>query len=139
MHMHQLRVIPKAITSGASSGSILTLPISASEGAGANTSGKPLPLFADPIVPLGLLKLRDLVRRQLRPVDGQRDLVQLTGESERRLVVVVVDRRAGVGANVQSLVPLQDERNRMLHFLGCDDIPVDLQDTGTALADASVI
>src|SRR5262245_10113859 len=39
-------------------------------------------------------------RRQLRPVDLQRQLVELAGELERGLIVLVVHGRAGVGADV---------------------------------------
>ena len=40
----------------------------------------------------------------------ERQLVELAGEGERHLVVRVVHRCAGVGADVEALVPLQDQR-----------------------------
>src|SRR5262249_39253667 len=48
----------------------------------------------------GLLQALDVVRAQLGPVDVQRELVDLAGKDERRLIVVVIDRRAGVGSDV---------------------------------------
>src|SRR5439155_15108304 len=50
-----------------------------------------------------ILKPLDVFGTQFRPVDIQRDLVQLTGESEWRAVVVIVDRRAGVGPDIERL------------------------------------
>ena len=75
--------------------------------------------------------------RQLRPVDLERQLVELAGERERHLVVLVVHRRAGVGADVEGLVPLQDERERVFHLLGGDFLAVHLEHAGAALADAA--
>ena len=50
--------------------------------------------------------------RQLRPVHLDRQLVELGGEGERRLVVGVVHAGQRVGADVEALVPLQDHRQR---------------------------
>jgi hypothetical protein len=58
------------------------------------------------VVPRRRLKLLDVLRRELRPVDREGDLVDLAGEGERDLVVLVVDRCAGIGADVEVLVPL---------------------------------
>jgi hypothetical protein len=43
-------------------------------------------LLAYRVIPLGLFELLDVFRCQLRPVDGQRHLVQLAGEFEWYLV-----------------------------------------------------
>src|SRR5262245_47384181 len=75
--------------------------------------------------------------RQLRPVDSDGQLVELAGELERHLVVPVIHRSAGVRADVEGLVPLQDKRHRALHFLRGHHLPVDLQHPGAALADAA--
>src|SRR5262249_3697451 len=56
-------------------------------------------LFARLVVPLRLRQLLHIVRRELRPVDRQRQLVERAGEREWHLVIVG-HRRAGVGANV---------------------------------------
>src|SRR5215471_11175417 len=109
--------------------------------------GQPGLALADSIGPpllarrLLLLLLHEplLVRRgELRAVDGQRDLVDLAGERERHLVVLVVDRRAGVRADVQVLVPLENEREGVLHPLARDFRAVDLEDSGAALAEPTV-
>jgi acetyl esterase/lipase len=57
-------------------------------------------------------------RRELRAIDRDRQLVDLAGEAERHLIVSVVHRRSGIGADVEGLVPLQDKRNRAVHLLG---------------------
>ena len=71
------------------------------------------------IVHSGERILNDLVvvLGQLRrpKLDGQ--LVELAGEAERHLVVVVVDRRARVDADVEGLVDRHEERN------GVRDLP----------------
>src|SRR5262249_43910433 len=98
------------------------------------------PLLTHPVVPLGLLHEALLVLgRQLRTVDGQRQLVELAGELERHLVVLVVHRCAGVGADVEGLVPLEDERDRVVHLLGAHDLAVDLEHSGAGLADAAQV
>src|SRR5262249_2534019 len=74
-------------------------------------------LFARVVVPLALLDETFLVLGcELRTVDGQRQLVELAGERERHLVVLVGHRRAGVGTDVEGLVELHDDRDRMLHL-----------------------
>ena len=97
----------------------------------------PLLLLRDAVVALRLLKLLDILGRQLRPVDGQRQLVELTGELERHLVVPVIHRGAGVGAHVEVLVPLQDEGYGALHLLAGHFLAVHLEHAGAAPADAA--
>ena len=62
-----------------------------------------------------LFELLDLLRRQLRTVHLDRQLVELGGQRERRLVVGVVHAGERVGADVEALVPLQDDRQGLLH------------------------
>ena len=93
-------------------------------------------------VRLGLLRHRglqllDVLRRELRAVDLDRQLVQLAGERERGLVVRVVHARQRVGADVEALVPLQDHRDRVLHPLGVDRLAVHLQRAGAGLAQSA--
>src|SRR5262245_42581281 len=52
------------------------------------------------------LKLLDILRRQLRAVDLDRQLVQLGGQREWWLVVGIVHAGQRVGADVEALVPL---------------------------------
>src|SRR5262249_51489924 len=68
----------------------------------------------------------------------ERDLVDLARERERHLVVLVVDRRAGIGPDVEVLVPLKDERDRVLHLLARDFSAVDLQYAGAAPAEPTI-
>lgn len=49
-----------------------------------------------------------VLRRQLRLVDGNRQLAEFRCEFERNLIVPIVNRGAGVRAYVERLVPLQD-------------------------------
>src|SRR5262245_49195222 len=93
-------------------------------------------LFARLVVPLRLGELLHIVRRELRPVDRQRQLVERAGEREWHLVIVG-HRRAGVGANVEVLVPLQDERDRALHALTRHLLAVYGEHTRAAAADAA--
>ena len=60
-----------------------------------------------------ILELLDVLLRQLRTVHLDRQLVQLGGEGERRLVVFVVDPGERVGADVEALVPRKDEWDRV--------------------------
>src|SRR5664279_596199 len=94
-------------------------------------------LFAGVIVAFSLLQLLNVRRRQLRPVNRKRQFVELAGEGERNLIVLVVHRSASVGADIKVLVPLQDQRQGVLHRLRGHRLAVDLQDARTALADAA--
>ena len=61
------------------------------------------------VVTLGLFELFDVGWRQLRPVDLQGQFVKLASEREWWLVVRVVYAGQRVGANVEALVPLQND------------------------------
>src|SRR5262249_2201824 len=58
---------------------------------------------------------------------------------ERDLVVVVVHRCAGIHANIEGLVPRQDDRNRVRNFLIGYLIAIDLKDPGSTFAEAGPI
>src|SRR5262249_22999593 len=104
----------------------------------AQADGAPCPeLFAHLVVALRLHQLVLVLRRELRPVDGQGNLVDLAGEHERHLVVTIVHRRAGVGADVEVLVPGEDQWDGPLHRLACDFLAVYLQHTGAAPTDSA--
>src|SRR6516164_1613486 len=77
-----------------------------------------------------ILKLLDLLGRQLWTFNLQRDLAEFTGESEWALIVLIVHGRAGVRAEVHALVPLHDERVGMFHLLSRDFIAVHLERSG---------
>src|ERR1017187_1757627 len=94
-------------------------------------------LFAGVIVAFSLLQLLNVRRRQLRPVNRKRQFVELPGEGERNLIVLVLHRSASVGANVKVLVPLQDQRQGVLHRLRGHRLAVDLENAGTAAADTA--
>jgi hypothetical protein len=57
----------------------------------------------------GHLELLDVFRRELRPVDGKRQLIECAGKPERHLIVPVVHRCTGIGAHVEVFVPLPFE------------------------------
>src|SRR6188508_1839254 len=67
------------------------------------------PLFGRLIVARGLLQFLEVLRRERWPVDLQRQLFELASEAERHLVVCIVPRRAGVGADVEVLIPLHNQ------------------------------
>ena len=67
---------------------------------------------------------------ELRPVDVDRQLVELRGQREGRLVVGVVHAGERVRADVEGLVPLQDQRQRPLHRLAVDVLAVDPERAG---------
>ena len=82
-------------------------------------------------------ELLDVLGRQLRAVHLDRQLVELGGQRERRLVVRVVHAGQRVGADVEALVPLQDHGQRVLHLLGGDFLAVHLQRAGAGAAEAA--
>ena len=78
-------------------------------------------------------------RLELRRPDLDRQLVERAGEAERHLVVLVVDRRAGIDADVEGLVDRHQERNGMRDRLLGDLRAVDAQHALAALAEAGTI
>src|SRR5262245_51538186 len=79
-------------------------------------------LLGRAVVTCGLPQPLFVLGRQLRPIDLQRELVELAGETERHLVIIG-HRRAGVGADVEVLVPLQDQRNSALIVWRATSLP----------------
>src|SRR5215472_8901677 len=81
-----------------------------------------------------------LVRRgELRRIDLDCQLVELGGQLERNLVVLVIHRRTGISADVEGLIPLHDERDGAVHFLGCHGFTVDFQNTASAVTEAAEV
>ncbi len=76
----------------------------------------------------------DVFRRQLRPVHLDRQLVELGGQRERRLIVGIIDTGQRIGANVEALVPLQDHWQRMRHGNGLDFFAVHFERAGAGAA-----
>jgi hypothetical protein len=74
---------------------------------------------------LEVLFFRSLLRNQL-----DRQLVHFTGESERRLVVLVVHARAGIHPDIEGLVDRLDERNGVRDRLAGNSVAVHRQDAG---------
>ncbi len=72
-------------------------------------------LFTRLVVPLRGHQFLLVLRGKLWPVDRERDFVDLAGEGERQLIVLVLHRLAGGGADVETLVPRQDKRDGVLH------------------------
>ena len=86
--------------------------------------------LADLVVPLGCFEFLDVLGRQLRAVHFDRQLVELGGEGEGRLVVCVVHAGQRVGPDVEALVPLQDHGQSALHLLRHDFLAVYFEHTG---------
>jgi hypothetical protein len=93
-------------------------------------------LLGGAIVARRCLQLLDVRWRELRPIDLQRQLVERAGELERDLVVVG-NRRAGIGADVEVFIPLHDERDRMLHRFARHFFAVDFERAGATAANAT--
>jgi len=64
--------------------------------------------FAGLVVSLSFLQLLAIGRSQLWPVDGESELGDFAVEFEEHLIVLVVHKRAGIGADIEVFVPLQD-------------------------------
>ena len=70
----------------------------------------PMRLLANLVVALRLHQLLLIFRGELRPVNGERDLVDLAGKGERRLVVLVAHPSQCIRADVEALVPFPISR-----------------------------
>ena len=80
------------------------------------------------------LFLRSIHRNQL-----DRQLIQLAGEPERHLVVVVVHARAGIHPDIERLVKPLEKRNGMWHRLAGDFLAIHRQHAGAALAETGTV
>src|SRR4030095_5078856 len=78
-------------------------------------------------------------RLNLRRPDLDRQLVERAGEAERHLVVVVVDRAAGVDAHVEGFVDRRYEGDGVRDRLLGDLRAIDAQDAGAALGEAGPV
>src|SRR4029077_11819245 len=78
-----------------------------------------------------------VLRRQLRWLYRDRQLVDLACERERDLIIAIIHRRTGFRANVESFVDWQNQRHRALHFLRRNDVAVHSQGSGAATADSA--
>jgi len=65
-------------------------------------------------------------------------LVELARELERHLIVVVAHRRCGIGTQVEDFIKLQNNGDRVLHFLGRHDFVVDSEYPRAAATDDKV-
>lgn len=65
-------------------------------------------------------------------------LVELAGEAERRLVILIGYRRSGIGTHVEVLIPLQEHRDGLFHFLRRYNLAVDLEIAGSALSQPGI-
>ena len=105
----------------------------------ASAQGTHTELLTSVVVALSLPQLLYILWRQLRPFDRECQFAELAGEGEWYLVILIVHRRAGIGADVEVLIPLQYQRQRVFHRLRCHRRAVDLQDARTALTDAAYV
>src|SRR6476620_4478144 len=65
--------------------------------------------------------------------------VELAGEAERRLVVLVVDARAGINPDIEGLVDRHEGRDRVWDRLAGDFLAVYRQNTGATFAHARTV
>jgi hypothetical protein len=86
---------------------------------------------------LGFLELLHVLRRELRRFELNRYLVDLAGELERDLIVLVVHRCKGGIPDVDHGVQRFGQGQSVFHFLGRHDLAVHLQRSGAAAADAT--
>ena len=78
----------------------------------------------------GAIRIRQLLlvlRRQLRGIERDRQLVDRASECEWDLIIVVIHRRTGVRADVEGLIPRQEQRHRAVHRLRRDHFAIDLE------------
>src|SRR6516164_1244388 len=75
----------------------------------------------------------------LRRDELDRQLVELAGEAERRLVVIVVYPRASIHPDVEGLIDGHEERNGMWDALAGYFLAVHRQRAGAALAEAGTV
>src|SRR5262249_45127438 len=79
-----------------------------------------------------------LCRQLLGPeLDGH--FGELTGEAERNLVILVVDRRAQVDADIEGLVDRHEKRDRVWDLFVGDRLSIHAQDARAALAEAGPV
>ena len=86
-----------------------------------------------------ILEFLDVLWRQLPQIHLDRDLAELARERERAFVVLIVHGGAGIGTKVHALIPLEDERDGVLHLLGGDILAVNLKQAGARVADAAQV
>jgi len=86
-----------------------------------------------------VLEFLDVLWRQLPQIHLDRDLAELARERERAFVVLIVHGGAGIGTKVHALIPLEDERDGVLHLLGGDILAVNLKQAGARVADAAQV
>src|SRR5262245_43398633 len=68
-----------------------------------------------------------------------RHIVEPASETERNLIVLVIDRRAQVGADIKSLVDRHEEWDRVRDLLVGDHPSIYAQNARTALAEAGSV
>src|SRR5450755_900651 len=76
-----------------------------------------------------------VVARQLRRPQLEGYLVELAGKAERHLVILVVDWRAGIHADIKGFVNRHEDGSGMRYFLGADFLVVHLQDAGATFTE----
>src|SRR5262249_33683115 len=98
--------------------------------------------FGVHLVPRSGLRMLDgllVIAAQLRWPELEGQLVDLAGERERHLVVLVVDWRAGVDAHVESFVDGYQEWSGMRDLLAGDFVAIHPQGADPAFAEARPI
>src|SRR5258708_2420171 len=82
-----------------------------------------------------------LLRGQLLRLEVERELVELAGEPERRVVAILDLRNAcpRIHPNIERLVPLENEGDGVLDVLLVRLLAVDNERAGAALAEAPAV
>ena len=94
--------------------------------------------WADLVSCVGEIALDDLmvIAGQLRWPEFEGELVQLSGKTERNLIILVVYGRTSVDADVKGFVDGHEERNGVRDFSGSNVLIVHPQDAGAAFTEA---
>src|SRR5215469_5897932 len=77
--------------------------------------------------------------RQLGTLNADAQLVEIAGEFERRLIVLIVDARLRIRTDVEGLVKLHNDRNRPIHLLRRYGVAIDFECAGAAASDTADI
>src|SRR5882724_12604379 len=99
-------------------------------------------LFARGVVPLAFHRHRLLfVGGHLLRTKLERQLVQLSREAEWDVVVVIEERHRSpcIHPDIEGLVPLEDEWDRVVDVLGIHRLAIDDKRTSPALAEPATV
>src|SRR5438477_8059646 len=85
----------------------------------------------------GILEFLDLFLRELRAIHLDGQPVKLSGQRERRLIILIIHASQRVGTDIEALVPLQNHRQGVRHRDGLDFLAIHLERAGARTAEAA--